>query len=539
MLDLLLYNGVVQSMDSAETVYEAIGMLGDRIAFLGSNEGAVAVEARQRIDLKGKLVLPGFADTHLHILETMVSVMTVSLAGCASPEEIVAKGRAFAEAHGPYRGWLLGRGWNQNGFEGEKVFITRAQLDQISTELPVVYSRVCGHIAVANTEALKRILAMEEASSYVDWIDPETGVLLENAAFLHQLLMDPLTEEGIMHLMTLGQAALNREGITSIHSTDFMGMPEGVWQLAVKAFEKMQAQGDLTVRLYEQCYFNRLEEFRQFLEVGYKTGFGGEYFRIGPLKLFADGSLGARTALLRAPYCDAPETMGVQTLETQTLRAYLELADRHEMQTAIHAIGDGAIAVVTALLETLIENRRIQGGDLNPLRHGIVHAQLTSPDLLARMAQAGIVAYIQPVFVPSDMGIVEDRIGPERMKQVYAWKTMRNLGIRAAGGSDAPVERFSILENLHAAVMRTDLQGQPEGGWLPEEKLTLMEGLRLFTSEAAYLSFDEDRLGTLELGKLADLAVLDRNLFALSGQALLEAQVAMTVTGGRVVFERL
>jgi hypothetical protein len=384
---------------------------------------------------------------------------------------------------------------------------------------------------------MERILQMEEAKKFAAYIDAETGVLQESAAGLHHLLMEPLTEEAVMQLMAMGQADLNREGITSIHSTDFMGMPDGEWRQVVGAMEAMDQAQALTVRVYEQCLFNTPEEFEGFLEAGYTTGVGSEFFRIGPLKLFSDGSLGARTALLSATYSDDPGNTGIQSFETGELRAFMALAEQHDMQVAVHAIGDGAIDLTAELLGELVETRGSADGTLNPLRHGIIHAQLTTPVLLEKMRQAGLLAYIQPVFVPSDMGIVEARIGRERMDKVYVWKTMREMGIKTAGSSDAPVESFSVIGNIYAAVERCDFSGDPAGGWLPEEKLSVMEAVQLFTSDAAFVSFDEARLGTLEIGKLADLVVLDRNLFELTGRDLLETKVAMTLVGGRVVYE--
>jgi len=537
VLDQIFYNGVIQSMDADAAIYEAIGLKDGKIAFLGSGQEAEALEALKRHDLNGKLVLPGFTDTHLHILEYAVSKITAPFFDCTSPDQVVERGRAYAGEKGPYRGWLLGWGWNQNNFAGDQRFISRMDLDLVSTELPVVYTRVCGHIAVANSVALERILKMQEAEKVAAYIDVETGVLKESAAFLHKLLLEPLTEEAVVQLMTMGQADLNREGITSVHSTDFMGMPDGEWRQVIGAFKAMEKNNALTVRLYEQCLFNTPAEFEGFLSEGYTTGAGSEFFRIGPLKLFSDGSLGARTALLAAPYSDDPGTKGIQSFDTEDLRAFMALADQHGMQIAVHAIGDGAIALTAALLTELVEGRSSADGSLNPLRHGIIHAQLTTPSLLEKMRRAGLIAYIQPVFVTSDLGIVEARIGRERMEKVYAWKTMRDIGIRTAGGSDAPVESFSVIGNIYAAVERCDFLGAPAGGWLPEEKLSVMEAVRLFTSDAAYVSFDEARLGILEIGKLADLVVLDRNIFELTGRALLEAKVAMTLVGGRVVYE--
>lgn len=539
MLEKIFYNGVVQTMDDNATIYEAIGLKDGKIAFLGSSQEALGLDALTRHDLQGKLMLPGFTDTHLHILEYAVSKITAPFFDCASPEEVVERGRAYAREKGPYRGWLLGWGWNQNLFAGEQRFVTRTDLDLVSTELPVVYTRVCGHFAVANSVAMERILQMEEAKKVAAYIDPETGVLQESAAFLHKLLLEPLTEEAVIQLMTMGQADLNREGITSIHSTDFMGMPDGEWRKVVGAMEAMEKAQALTVRVYEQCLFNTLEEFKGFLEAGYTTGVGfdGGFFRIGPLKQFTDGSLGARTALLSEPYSDDPGTTGIQSFEKEALRAFMALAEQHDMQIAVHAIGDGAIELTAELLGALAEARGSADGHLNPLRHGIIHAQLTTPVLLEKIRRAGLLAYIQPVFVASDLGIVEARIGRERMDKVYAWKTMRDMGIRTAGGSDAPVESFSVIGNIYAAVERCDLSGEPAGGWLPEEKLSVMEAVRLFTSDATYVSFDEARLGTLEVGKLADLVVLDRNIFELRGKELLEVKVAMTLVGGRVVYE--
>lgn len=532
MLDIIFYNGVVRTMDDKSSIKEAIGIKDNRISFLSSNAEASKLDADRRIDLKGQLVLPGFIDTHLHVLDYALAESCVKLAECASIQEVLDKGRTFILENGTTRGWILGRGWDQRRFKDEKRPLTRHDMDKISTEYPLIYSRVCGHMAVVNSNALERILAMEEAKGLMQYIDVENGILRESAAFIHTRLLEGLTAEKIEELILLGQRNLNIEGITGVHTADFLSLPEKEWEKIVSAYRALEKEGKLTVRTYEQCMFNEYSVFEDFLRRGYRTGQGSKLFKIGPLKLLADGSIGARTALLKEPYSDDPVNYGYQVFDKAALSRFFKAAGESGMQIAVHGIGDRSIEITADLINELNSGKKG-----NPDRHGIVHAQFTNTAILEKMRDGDILAYIQPVFVGSDMDIAESRVGKERLEKAYAWKTMLDMGIKVSGGSDCPVESFSIMENIYYAVTRKNSMGSPEGGWLPHEKLTVDEAVRLFTIKAAYPSFEEAEKGSLELGKLADMAVVDRDIYSIAPEEIKEARITMTVMDGRIVYE--
>lgn len=531
-MDVIAYNGLIRTMDRNDTVVEAIGIKNGRVAFLGSSSDAAKKDAKERVDLKGQLVLPGFIDTHLHLLDTVVATISAKLSDCSSVDDIVACGREHAGQLGAYRGWLLGWGWDQDRFSEGNGFLTKGDLDRISTVCPIHFSRVCGHIASVNSLGMEMILSMEGIDELRPLIDAENGILHESAVFLYTRLLAETFEGELEKMLKQGQVSLNRKGITGVHTTDFLALGRGEWEKVIHAYQSLEKRNEMTVRIYEQCMFTELQDFMDFLTKGYRTSAGSEFFRIGPLKLFADGSLGARTALMHEPYSDRPETRGIQSLDGEALEAFIQTADVNGMQVAIHGIGDKAIETIADALNAV--NQKHSG---NPFRHGIVHAQLTNPQILDKMKRGDLLAYIQPVFVPSDMEIVETRIGRERMEKIYAWKTMRDLGIRTSGGSDSPVESFDILENIYTAVTRKSLDGLPDTGWIPEEKLTVEEAVRLFTADAAYFSFEEDQKGSLEIGKLADLVVLDRDIFTILPDEIPLTSVTRTIVGGKTVFQ--
>ncbi len=532
MLDMVFYNGIVHTIDKSGTVAEAIGLKDNKIAFVGSNREAAELEAVRKTDLKGQLVLPGFVDTHLHVMDYALAESHVKLTDCCSVAEIIETGREFLRRNGTTLGWILGRGWDQRKFTDDGRFITRKDLDKISTEYPLLYSRVCGHMAAVNSLALEKILAMEEAKGLMQYIDTENGILRESAAFIYTGLLDSLSQEEIEEFIVLGQKNLNKEGITGVHTADFLALPEDDWENILEAYKSLEKKGRLTVRTYEQCMFNGISVFEDFLKKGYRTGQGSSIFRLGPLKLLADGSLGARTALMKEPYSDDPGTSGYQVFDENMLGKFFDMADSEGMQIAVHGIGDRSIEITADLINRL--NEKHQG---NPNRHGIVHAQFTNTEILEKMQAGDILAYIQPVFVGSDMDIAEDRVGKQRLEKAYAWKTMADMGIKTSGGSDCPVESFSILENIYYAVTRKNSKGMPGEGWLPQEKLTVDQAVRLFTINAAYPSFEENEKGSLEPGKYADMVVVDRNIYEIAPEDIKNARVTLTVMDGKIVYE--
>ena len=503
-MDRIFYNGKISTLDADDTFCSAVGVKDGKIVFTGTDEEAAAFEAKERIDLKGRLLLPGFVDSHLHMLHYAFVANSVRLFDCKSVEETyaAAKARLDKREERPLN-WLFCRGWNEEHFD-RPVYPTKTELDALADDIPVIMVRVCGHMAVTNTCGLEKLKKIKEYPEIKNEIDEETGLLKENAVQFYYSVLDAPPAEEIEYLIKYSIADLNKAGITGIQSDDLASLPGKDWRRIMNAYKSLDSRGELNLRIYEQCLFERFEDLKTFIGEGYRTGDCGGRFTIGPVKLLHDGALGARTA-----------------------------ADENHMQIAVHCIGDRAMDMVLTAIE-----KSPARADNPKNRHGIVHCQITNRRILERMAKDNVLAYIQPVFVDLDMDIVEDRIGKERMDGVDAWKSMLDLGIRTMGGSDAPVVSFDIMENIYFAVTRKNIHGKPENGWIPEEKLPVSEAVRLFTKYPAYGSYSEDVNGTVEPGKNADFVILSEDIYSVDPDRIKDIKVDMTVVAGETVYER-
>lgn len=532
-MDTLFYNAKIDTRDCRSTAAEAIGIADGNIVFIGTKEEGEKLHPKEKIDLKGAYVLPGFCDSHLHMLNYAFVTSAYAMYDVTSIKEIQETGRRMAEERGLAKTgkWLFGRGWNQERFTDEKRYLTKEDLDAISTEFPIFFIRTCGHLATANTEALKRILALEKTKNYRHFIDEATGTLLEASVKLVYDAMTPPTQEEVEDLIQLAARDLNACGITSVQTDDFLSLPGRDGKTIINAYHALQSKGRLNVRVYEQAAFTKLEDVEDFLTWGYRTGMGGPYFKMGPLKLLQDGGLGAHTALLREPYADAPDEKGIQVHETETFYKMVKAGHDAGMQIAVHTIGDGALEMTMDAIKAAQE-----ANPRSDCRHGAVHAQITDHALVQRMADEEIVGYIQPVFFEDDIGVCERCVGLARTAQSYAWKTMLDKGVHICGGSDAPVCSFHLLENIQYAVTRQKKDGTPKGGWYPAERLSVDEAIDLFTKNTAYSSFQEDVRGTLEVGKWADMVVLDRDPHQVAPDEIGNISVLRTVVGGRTVY---
>ena len=533
-MDLLFHNGIIQSVDSNNTIYDAIGVEDGKIMFLGTNEEASKIKATKKIDLEKKLMLPGFMDTHVHMIYYALSKESVDLSSCLSIDEIIDKVKFFLASNGISRGWLVGRGWNQNHFTDNNKFVTRDDLDKISTKYPIACSRSCEHLVSLNSLGLEKVLELEGIHSVMNFIDIKNGILREDAISFLNKLINNVSHDDLKSWILDGQKDLNRQGITTIHSADFVGIELSRWEDIIKVYEELDRENKLTVKVYEQCMFINMADFDEFISKGYKTGQGSSNFKIGPLKLILDGSLGARTASMKSPYLDDPSTCGILNFSEDELEEVVRKAYDNNLQVAVHGIGDNAISIIVDTYGKLDKEYCIKDR-----RNGIVHGQFTNEELLEKMAKNNILAYIQPIFINDDMNTVEPRVGKDRMKKIYAWKTMRDMGIHTTGSSDAPITKFNILENIYSAVTRKTLKGFPENGWLPDEKLFIDEAVRLFTIDSAYASFEEYEKGSLEMGKCADMVVLDKNIYEINSEELLNTNVSMTIVNGDIVFNNL
>jgi len=534
----ILINGKIVTMDPLQPTAQAVAVKDGKFVKVGTNDEVSSFRNNRTevIDLKGKMVVPGFIDSHMHLLSYGFSLEMADLNGVSSIDELIDSTRRFIGEKLLRPGqWILGRGWNHELFKTPR-FPNRYDLDKISTEFPICLTRVCLHVCVVNSKALeiagvnKNTPQVEGGYFDVDEIGEPLGVFRENAqCLIHNKIPQPREEE-INNIITDASYLALKKGITSIHTDDLGALPGVDFQQIINAYQTLSENGQLPVRIYEQCLLPEMDMLSKFLASGYRTGQGNEFFKIGPLKLLGDGSLGARTAYLREPYSDDPNTRGIPVFTQQELDDLVLTAHNAEMQVAIHSIGDEIM--VTAL------NSIEKAQKLNPranARHGIVHCQITDSELLDKFKALNTIAYVQPVFVCSDWQIVEKRVGKCRAATSYNWKSLLDRGVPVAFGSDCPVEPFDVLPGIYASVTRQDLKGLPQGGWLPEQKLTIDEALYGFTMAGAYASFEENIKGSISPGKLADIAVLSKDLYEIPSDEIKDVEVEMTFVGGKLM----
>ena len=533
-MDTIFYNGRIRTLDDNDCVAQAVGVADGKIVFIGSNEEAFELSCEKRVDLGGRLMLPGFVDSHLHMLHYAFVEKSVKLFDCQSVEEILGrvKERIEKRTEKPLT-WLFCRGWNEELFEVSR-YPHKDELDAICNDIPIILVRVCGHMAVCNSLGLERLKQIKEFSEIEAYVDMETGVLRENAVQFYYSVLEAPSQEEIEDYILHGVQKMNECGFTGIQSDDLASLPGKKWRRIMDAYQALDANEALNLRIYEQCLFERIEDAKAFVEEGFRTGQKGSHFTIGPMKLLQDGSLGARTAALNEPYEGDPENRGIIIYTQEELDELFAFFDQHQMQAAVHCIGDRAMDMV---IEAIAKSPFRSGNDKN--RHGIVHAQITNPRILEAMKEHDVLAYIQPVFIDLDMDIVEPQVGKHRMDKVYAWKSMLDMGIHASGGSDAPVVSFDAMENIYFAVTMKDIKGRPEEGWIPSEKMSVDEAVKLFTKHAAYASYTENENGTIELGKWADFVVLEKDIFEINPDDIKTTKVDMTILEGKCVYERI
>ncbi|MDO4354983.1 MAG: amidohydrolase [Clostridia bacterium] len=487
------------------------------------------------IDLQGRFVCAGFNDSHMHLLGFGQSLTMAPLhRHTRSLADMLDALRNFLRERPPLDGWLLGRGWNQDYFADEKRLPTRHDLDRVSAEIPIYITRACGHIACANTRAI------ELAGVTPDTPCPEggrfdvgedgrlTGIFRENARRLITDRMPQPSPESIRRMIDAAARELNRYGITSCQTDDFCVYPELDSAVVLDAFRALAEEGALRVRVNEQAHFCDAASLRAFLDAGYHTGVGDAFFRIGPLKMLGDGSLGARTAYMSRPYADAPDTLGIPVYTRAQFDEMISLAHRNRMQVAIHAIGDGILDdILDAYERALTECPR------EDHRHGIVHCQITRPDQLERMRRMRLHAYVQSIFLDYDNHIVAERVGADRAATSYAFRTLLTQ-YHASNGSDCPVELPNVLAGIQCGVTRQTLSGGP--AYRPEEAFSVQQALDTFTREGAFASFEEDVKGRIAPGMYADFVVLSDNPFDVDPHSIRDIRVLQTVLDGRTMY---
>ena len=496
---------------------EAFAVDDGRFVFVGADADA---PEGQRIDLGGAFVCAGFNDSHMHLLNFGQALRVAPLfLHTASLADMLDCLRNTP----PDRGWIIGRGWNQDYFSDVRRMPSRQDLDRVSRELPVCAVRACGHALVVNTKALELLgITAHTPAPEGGEIDFEHGRFFDNA-------MDPVfhaipapDKETLKNYIRAACKELNRRGITSCHSDDYCVFRQIPWQTINEAYRELEADGSLTVRVREQANLTTVPDLMDFIETEHPNT---AMFSMGPLKLLGDGALGARTALLSRPYADAPDTRGISVFTAQQFEELIGCAHAHGMQTAVHCIGDACLDLVLDAIEKAQSAHPRQDA-----RHGIVHCQITRPEQLRRIAQNRLHVYAQSIFLDYDVHIVRQRAGDELARSSYCWKTLLDLGATVSNGSDCPVEAPDVLAGIQCAVTRQDLRGCAP--YLPEETFSVRETLDSFTKAGAYASFEEHTKGSITPGYYADFTVLGADPFRTDPAQLKDIPVLQTWLNG-------
>jgi predicted amidohydrolase YtcJ len=502
---------------------------GDRVAAVGpDHEIRLLVGPRTRvIPLRGRLVVPGFNDAHVHFLDGGFGLLSVDLRGARDEAEFARRIGDHARTLAP-GSWILKGSWDHTVWPSRREPV-RQLIDALTPDHPVFVSRLDGHMALANSRALRlagvsRATAEPGGGTIVrDAAGEPTGLLKDNAM---ELLARAIPEPSRAENLEAARAALReaaRFGVTSIQDNSSVD--------ALPTYQELRARGELTARFSVWRY--AFPSLPALLKTGVRSGLGDDWVRLTALKILSDGSLGAGTAAFFDPFDDDPSTRGLLLHPVEDLERIVREADGAGFQLAVHAIGDRANHIV---LEAMEKAARANGP--RDRRFRIEHAQHVRARDIPRFRALGVIASIQPSHCIDDMRFAEARLGKERSGDAYRFRSFTAAGVAVAFGTDWYVEPFDPRLGLYAAVTREGAEGGPEGGFGPGERLTLEDALDLYTRGSAFAEFTEERKGTLEPGKLADLVVFAKDLFTIPPRDILKTPVDLTVVGGRVVFER-
>ena len=515
-------NPWAESMSVADGKISCIGKM-DHV-FLdcgGGQEGAVTVQ------LKGQFVMPGFNDAHVHLGSAAADILAVPLTGVPSVEEMQKRVAEAVAQHKPGE-WITGGGWDHTLWTDKK-FPNRQQLDAVAPKNPVMLTHVSGHVAVANSLALKSGEIDKNTPNPPggeierDALGEPTGMLKEDAAMslVNGRIPDPSPEQR-RHGIELVLENVAKNGVTSVQ--DFSD-----WE-NFAVYKQLKEEGKLTVRITEWLPF--LASLDDLQNMRAQGGWTDQWLKTGALKAFTDGALGSRTAALLEPYSDDPSTSGILTNDPEKLRKMAIERDKAGFQLAFHAIGDRANRIALDVFEAVAKANKPRDR-----RDRIEHAQVVAPEDFARFAKLNVIASMQPSHQTTDMRWAEERLGRDRLKGAYAWATMIRNGIPLAFGTDYPVEPVSPFRGLYACVTRERPEGGPRNGWEPQEKISLEDCIRAYTSGSAYAQFEEGKKGQLKPGAYADFIILSNDLTKVPPAEYAKTSVLRTVVGGRTVYQ--
>src|SRR5687767_6422493 len=532
--DLVLTNGRIYTVDVTRPLASSIAVRAGRIVFVGSDAEARALTGSNTrvVDLAGKTVVPGLIDAHAHLLGLGTSLRRVNLVGATSYQEVVSRVVEWAKTVKPGE-WIIGRGWDQTRWPGA-AFPTHEALSRALPNNPVALSRVDGHALLANAKAME--LAGVKASTP----DPSggriirsptgapSGVFVDNAEELIGKAIPASTSDETRRAVLAAIAECNRYGLVGIHDA-------GQDAATIRIYDELAKQGNFNLRNYVMLSDpgNRASALaNSYIARGPQSALHDGRLWIRAIKLYSDGALGSRGAALLAPYADEPSNSGLLVSQPAHIAMMAELGLARGFQVNVHAIGDRGNRIALDAFESALR--------ANPKadhRFRVEHAQVISPEDIPRFARLGVIPSMQATHQTSDMRWAEARVGPQRIRGAYAWRSLLNTGVIIANGTDFPVEEVNPLLTFHAAVTRQDPAGNPPGGWFADQKMTRQEALQSMTIWAAQAGFQESVMGSITPGKYADFVVLDRDIMRVPDADILRTRVLSTWIGGKPVYE--
>jgi predicted amidohydrolase YtcJ len=530
--ELIITNAKVYTVDKNLPHAEAVAIIGDRIVAVGA---AADIDqwrgaSTKVIDAGGKLLLPGFNDAHVHFIDGGLQLDSVDLRNAATPEDFARKigERAKLTAKGE---WITGGDWDEEKWNPPQL-PTKELIDSVTPNTPVFVNRYDGHESLANSLALKLAGVTKDTPNPAggeivrDAEGNPTGVLKDAAQSLVDKKIPPLSHERRLRAAKRALSYAARLGVTSVQTMSAAYED-------IRVYSELAERDELTARIYVAP---ALSTWDQEARIGIRHAWGSSYLRVGAMKAFADGSLGSTTAYFFQPYNDAPNTRGLLTSEMQPLskmRDHMMKADSAGLQLCVHAIGDQAISTVLDLFNDV---EKAHGPADRRFR--IEHAQHIAPKDFDRFASLHVIASVQPYHAIDDGRWAERRIGPERIKTTYAFRTLLDKGVTLALGTDWTVAPLNPLKTLYAAVTRATLDGKNPNGWVPEQKIKLSEAVEAYTMGSALAEFQDKEKGSISVGKLADMVLLSDDVFQIEPAKIGDVEVEMTMVGGKIVWER-
>jgi predicted amidohydrolase YtcJ len=530
--DLVLHGGKVATVNEEFSIHEAVAVRGDKIVFVGSNEDVqkYILPSTTVIDLEGQLVLPGLIDAHAHLHSLGDELTSLNVTGTISYQEIIDIVAIRVQSTEPGE-WIVGGRWDQNDWE-DKSFPVHDPLSEVSPDNPVFLTRIDGNAAFANKKAL------EVAGITKDTPDPVGGFIIrkengEPSGVLVNRAMNLVTDnipadtdeqfkqkflKAVRSCLSVGLTGVHEAGIGPRHIDLYKSLIDNN-QLNMRVYAMLGEEKDLPLDMDLEAYFkkHRIEQY------------GHHMLSVRSIKLFFDGALGSRGAAFFAPYADDPDNNGLLRITPEYITAISRAALEADMGVNTHCIGIRGNRLCLDAYEKAFQKSP------NPdHRFRIEHAQIIEPQDVEKFVSLGIIPAMQPTHCTSDMYFVEDRVGPERAEGAYAWRWFIDAGLVIPCGSDFPVESNNPLLGIYAAITRQDPQGWPEGGWFPEQRMTIEEAIKGFTIWAAYSAFQEDVLGSIEVGKYADFTILDKDILEITPKEILTTKTVYTIVGGKI-----